>query len=182
MSLCNLWWKTSNSWPLERGQICLHKRTFLGNKHKKNAKMRYPSALLAIDETLYPYRGCISFKQCNPNIPSKDGLFYEVFVMPLYCTPTSAYHGRQTRNPWVRCGEIICYGNWWIFKYLVNGLSAHCKMEEINISMDRCFTSVSLASWALEKSITIIGTMRHSRIGIPKELKSVANIEEKSVM
>lgn len=89
---------------------------------------------------------------------------------------------RQTRNPWVRCGEILCYRNWWIFKYLVNGLSAHCKMEEINISMDRCFTSVSLASWALEKSITIIGTMRHSRIDIPKELKSVANIEEKSVM
>ena len=63
-------------------------------------------------------------------------------------------------------------------KYLVNGLSAHSKMQGINISMDRYFTSVSLASWAF----TIIGTMRHDRKSIPKELKSVANREEKSVM
>ena len=42
----------------------------------RNAKMRYPSALLAIDETLYPYRGYIGFKQYNPNKPAKYGLLY----------------------------------------------------------------------------------------------------------
>ena len=29
---------------------------------ERNAKMRYPSPMLAIDKTLYPYRGCIGFK------------------------------------------------------------------------------------------------------------------------
>ena len=55
-------------------------------------------------------------------------------------------------------------------------------MQGINISMDQYFTSVSLASWALEKNITIFGTMQHDRKGKPKELGSVANREEKSVM
>ena len=48
--------------------------------------------------------------------------------------------------------------------------------------MDRYFTSIPLAIWALEKKFTIVGTMRHDRIGIPKEIKTVANREEKSVM
>ena len=48
--------------------------------------------------------------------------------------------------------------------------------------MQGYFTSVSLASKALEKKITIVGTMRHDHKGIPKELKSVAKREEKSVM
>ena len=48
--------------------------------------------------------------------------------------------------------------------------------------MDRYFTSVSLAEWALEKKFTIVGTMRHDRKGIPKELKAVNEREEKSVL
>ena len=48
--------------------------------------------------------------------------------------------------------------------------------------MDRYFTFIPLAIWALEKKFTIVGTMRHDRIGIPKEIKAVANREEKSVM
>ena len=34
-----------------------------------------------------------------------------------------------------------------------------------NISMDRYFTSVTLAEWASSKDITIVGTMRLDRIG-----------------
>ena len=48
--------------------------------------------------------------------------------------------------------------------------------------MDRYFKSVSFASWTLEKNITIVGAMQNDRKGIPKELKSVANREEKYVM
>ena len=42
----------------------------------RNARMRHPSPLLAIDETLYPYRGHIGFRQYNPNKPAKYGLLY----------------------------------------------------------------------------------------------------------
>ena len=38
--------------------------------------MRCPSALLAVDETLYPYMGHIGFKQYNPQKPAKYGLLY----------------------------------------------------------------------------------------------------------
>ena len=41
---------------------------------------------------------------------------------------------------------------------------------------------MSLAEWALEKKFTIVGTMRHDRKEIPKELKSVNDREEKSVL
>ena len=48
--------------------------------------------------------------------------------------------------------------------------------------MDRNFTSVSLATWALEINITIVGTIKHDRKSIPEELKPVADREERSVM
>ena len=48
--------------------------------------------------------------------------------------------------------------------------------------MDRYFTSVFLAEWALQKKFTIVGTMRHDRKGIPKKVKAIGNREEKSVL
>ena len=48
--------------------------------------------------------------------------------------------------------------------------------------MDRYFTSVTIAQWALENKITIVGTMRLDRKGIPKEMKSLENREERSVL
>ena len=46
--------------------------------------------------------------------------------------------------------------------------------------MDMYFTSVPLARWATEHKISIVGTMRLDRKGIPKEFKSTDNSEEKS--
>ena len=57
--------------------------------------------------------------------------------------------------------------------------------------MDRYFTLVIVAKWALEKKITIaatmrldrkVATMRIDRKGIPKEIKSFENREERSVL
>ena len=39
--------------------------------------MRIPSEFLSIDETLYPYRGKIQFRQYNPNKPTKYALLYQ---------------------------------------------------------------------------------------------------------
>ena len=38
--------------------------------NENNVRRRNPSELLAIDETLYPYRGTIGFKQYNPSKPA----------------------------------------------------------------------------------------------------------------
>ena len=39
-----------------------------------------------------------------------------------------------------------------------------------------------MAEWALQKKFTIVGSMRHDRKGIPKEVKGIGNREEKSVL
>ena len=41
--------------------------------------------------------------------------------------------------------------------------------------------SVTLAEWCLERNITIVGTLKSDRKGIPKEMKGVADREEKSI-
>ena len=57
--------------------------------------------------------------------------------------------------------------------------------------MDRYFTLVIVAKWALEKKITKVATirldrkvatMRIDRKGIPKEIKSLESREERSVL
>lgn len=149
----------------------------------RNAKMRSPSSLLAVDETLYPYRGRIGFKQYNPSKPAKYGLLYRSLCdsTVTYTYFTLPYAGK----PEVIDGDAAKYyvtGTDEYTKYLVNGFSAYGTIQGCNISMDRYFTSVFLAEWALEKKFTIVGTMRHNRKGIPKELKALTNRDERSVL
>ena len=51
-------------------------RKLFEDMNERNARMRHPSPLLAIDETLFPYHSHIGFKQYNPNKPAKYGLLY----------------------------------------------------------------------------------------------------------
>ena len=48
--------------------------------------------------------------------------------------------------------------------------------------MDWYFTSVTIVHGALEKKITTISLMRLDRRGIPKEVKSLENSKERSVV
>ena len=48
--------------------------------------------------------------------------------------------------------------------------------------MDRYFTCASLAEWGIDQKFTIVDTMRHDRKGIPKEMKSLKDREEKSTI
>ena len=44
--------------------------------NEQNSKRCFPSPLLTVDKTLYPYHGSIGFKQYNPSKPAKYGLLY----------------------------------------------------------------------------------------------------------
>ena len=143
-------------------------------------KLRKPSPHLAIDETLYSYRGRIGFKQYNPSKPAKYGLLFRSLCDSLvqymyYCLP---YAGKPTGTP----NEFYVTKTDEYTKYLVNGAikigGAIC-LRGKNISLDRYFMSVSIADWCLGKDITTTGTMRSDRKGIPKEMKDV-DPEEKS--
>ena len=67
-------------------------------------------------------------------------------------------------------------------KYLVSSFSNYNSIDGSKISVDRYFILVIIAQWALEKKLTIICTMKLHRKGIPKEIKSLENREEMSVL
>ena len=46
-------------------------------------------------------------------------------------------------------------------------------LEGRNISMDRLYTSMSIAKWLRDQSITVIGTLMTNRTDIPDEIKVV---------
>ena len=65
-------------------------------------------------------------------------------------------------------------------KYIVEGVSQYNDICGTNISMDRYFTSVSIADWTRSKNITIVGTICLDRIGIPNSFKDISQREERS--
>ena len=68
--------------------------------NERNVRMRHPSPLLAIDETLYPYCGHIGFKQYNPNKPTKYGLLYRSLcdsLIPYTYYSLPPYAGKQEK-------------------------------------------------------------------------------------
>ena len=143
------------------------------------ARARVPSPYLAIDETLYPYRGHIKLKQYNPNKPAKYGLLHRSIsdsTLP-YTYFTLPYAGKP-ENP----NRYYVTGTDSYTKYLVENLRQHVDISGRNISMDRYFTSIPVAKYLLDKKITLVGTMRANRIGIPAEVKEMKNREDLSTM
>lgn len=116
----------------------------------RNAKIRHPSPLLHIDETLYSYRGHIEFKQYNPHKPAKCGLLYQSLrdssiTSSYYSLPNSGKL-EKVEGPAAKYGITGTDKN---SKYLIKKLPVYCNPQGVNISMDRYFTSFSLAIWTL---------------------------------
>ena len=166
----------SERWKLDKFAAF---REFFEKMNVNNAKARTPSFYTSIDETLYPYRGHIGLKQYNPSKPSKYGLLYRSLcdASTPYTYWTLPYAGK----PDVLGSEFYVTGTDEYTKYLVEKFSNHGSLVGRNISLDRYFTSISIAEWCLSKKITIVGTMRHDRKGIAQEIKSLDEREEKSV-
>ena len=67
-------------------------------------------------------------------------------------------------------------------KYLVEGLEQHVNLQGRNISTDRYFTSMTISEYLLDKGMTVVGTMRSDRAGIPKEMKETKSHESPSTL
>ena len=74
----------SNRWKTDKF-ACM--KNLFEDLNERNARMKHPSPMLAIDESLYPYRGHIGFKQHNPNKAATYGLLYE--VSGIFCIALS---------------------------------------------------------------------------------------------
>ena len=56
---------------------------------------------------------------------------------------------------------------------LVDKVREQQDLQGRNITFDNLYTSIPLAKKLLERKITVVGTMRHNRKGVPKEIKSI---------
>ena len=139
------------------------------------AKARVPSEYLAIDETLYPYRGSIKLRQYNPNKPAKYGLLYRSILDSTipYTYFTLPYAGKPEAP-----NQYYVTGTDKYTEYFVESLKKQVDISGRNISMDRYFTSVSIAKYLLANKITLVGTMRSGRVGIPNEMKEIKQRED----
>ena len=146
-------------------------------KFNKNcSKWLEPSEFLSLDETLYPMRHQIAFRQYNPDKPAKYGLLFKSINDARYpFTYTSAVYAGK---PEVGQGPYYLSGTENIVKHLIENLQSSQQLQGCNISMDRLYTSYSLFQWLLKKNITAIGTFMSNRHGIPDELKSARGFAE----
>ncbi|XP_057293812.1 uncharacterized protein LOC130622372 [Hydractinia symbiolongicarpus] len=133
---------------------------------------------LSLDETLYPMRSQVAFKQYNPNKPAKYGLLFKSLNSARYpyTYVTTPYSGK----PQAGDGEFYRPGTENVTTYLINRLDSNQKLEGKNISFDRLYTTFTLATWILtEKHVTCIGTLIANRRGLPKDIK---NVDEREVL
>ena len=133
-----------------------------------------PDEYLSIDETLYPMRAQISFKQFNPSKLAKYGLLFKSVNAARYpyILISSPYSGKPTEEG----GQYYIQDTEAIAHYLI-ALSTNSSLGGRKISFNRLYTSILLAKWLLEKRITCIGIMQMNRKGIPDELKETKNRE-----
>ena len=153
-------------------------REFFEDCNTRFGKMLVPEDYLSLDETLYPMRTQIAFKQYNPNKPAKYGMLFKSINCSRYpyTYQSHVYCGKPEGEP----NQFYIAGTNNYIKFLVEKLNGYHSLKGRNISMDRLYTNLEIADWLFRKSITTIGTMQHNRVGIPKELKTVENKEELS--
>ena len=141
------------------------------------AKVMVPDEFLSLDETLYPTRVGIAFRQYNKSKPAKYGLLFRSInsaEMP-YTYNSIMYAGKPIGEP----DPHYISGTEEIVQHLVSFLESHVNINGRNISCDRFYKSLPLANWCLQHNITMVGTIMTNRKGVG-EIKSLANRENLS--
>ena len=118
----------------------------------------------------------MSFRQYNPNKPAKFGLLYKSVNATRYPYTfiMHPYAGKPKEEP----TEHYVTGTEPIVRYLMEGMLEHMNLQGRNVSMDRLYTSITLAEWLFSKRITMVGTMMANRKGIPPAFKSTEGRSE----
>lgn len=124
-----------------------------------------PSEFCTIDEQLVKFRGRCPFRMYIPSKPAKYGIkvFAVVCAKTMYCLNLEVYVGTQPDGP---------------YKLPQSAEEVTLRMIEPiagtnrNLTSDNWFTSVPLAERLLhEKQLTLVGTIRCNRVGVPNEMR-----------
>ena len=132
----------------------------------------------AIDKCLQAMRNRIGFKTYNPNKPAKYGINIKCLneVRMAYTHRSEVFAGKpeiqgQTPyyNPSTEAVTLRLFDTY-----------GWDKLKGRNISLDNLYTSIPMTQKMLEKGVTVLGTMRHNRKGLPKEISSTKDREHLS--
>jgi len=130
-----------------------------------------PGPNVTVDEHLCTFRGRCGFIVYMPSKPGKYGI--KIWMCcdsdNFYCSNLQVYCGKVGNAPERGQGERVTLD-----------LTSHLFGSGRNVTTDNFFTSVSLSQKLLQKSLTLVGTVRKGRAGFPQELFSAAHREEKS--
>ena len=104
-----------------------------------------PGDYLSLDETFYPMRTQISFKQFNPSKPAMYGLLFKSLNAARYSYTfiSSPYSGKPTEEG----GQHYIQGTETIVHYLIETLSINSSLAGRSISFDQLYTSIPLGKW-----------------------------------
>lgn len=97
-------------------------------------------------------------KQYNPNKPAKYGMLFRSISdarLP-YTYNTLPYAGKP--NVITQQSEYVT-GTDNYTKYLMKGLERYINLKGRNLSIDRYFTSMTIASWLLNRGMTVVTTI-----------------------
>lgn len=125
------------------------------------------SETVTIDEMLDAFRGRCGFRQYIPSKPAKYGLkiFASSDAKMYYTNKVEVYCGNQPNGPY-RCSNKAQD----IVKRLVQPITNSGR----NVTCDNWFVSLPLATDLLENdNLTLVGTIRKNRKGIPEFMKVV---------
>ena len=141
------------------------------------AKVMAPSEFLALDETLYPMRHQIAFRHYIPNKPARYGVLFRSLNDSTYpyTYRCEIYAGKPLDGSGPHYIDPPTTDN--CVKKIINGVLPYANVRGRNVSMDRCYGSITIANWLLEKNITVVATMNKIRIGLPEDLKSAKDRE-----
>ena len=119
-----------------------------------------PGSVVTVDETVVPWRGRLSFKQCIPGKAHKHGdKMYKVAYTNGYTWDFMIYTGKQ--NPTNSIGHS---------QTVIMQLSKDLFGYYQTVKADNLFTSIALAKRLLKNDTYLTGTLRSNRVGSGKEV------------
>ena len=130
-----------------------------------------PHGYLALDETLYPMRTGLNFKQYHRSKTAKYRmLFRSINSARFLYTFTAVVHAGRPKQYNSDLRKYFVRGTEETVKTLVTNLERCTNLAGRNVTYDRFYTSIALGKWLLERNITSVGTIQANRKGIPAEL------------
>ncbi|XP_055918540.1 piggyBac transposable element-derived protein 4-like [Eupeodes corollae] len=128
---------------------------------------RTPNEILAVDESMIPWRGRLQFRQYNPGKSHKYGVKVYKLCDPYGYTYTSSIYAGKTESNIQRGRPTPTTSH---STQIVLELAEKYLDQGRTIANDNFYTSVSLAKHPLDHQTHVFGTLRSNRTGNPKEV------------